>query len=290
MTQDLPKFRKPEANVSPLEPGEGLFPARRRLLVIEDDAGIRRMLSAFLTSMQCECVTTSRREALGFLRRKAFDAVLVDFGPSSASARQFLPKLRRLRPELMGKTLVITRGIADAHATKVLESYALPHVPENRLIQELWSNLQPLFVSAALPPMDSVPGRRTILVFDSFCQQSPHRISARGTTARHLVYRCDGLFVDLLIGPSPKTGRVKVIGQIVANPPGKIALAARPVALVGRGGTLAQARTNQLGEFQLELNPDDDLTVRIQTGPNSWAETPLHAMNWIRESTPGLRV
>jgi CheY-like chemotaxis protein len=290
MTQDLPKVQKPEVKVSPLEHSEALFPARRRLLLIEDDASVRRMLSAFLISMQCECVTVSLREALAHLRRKAFDAVLIDFGPSGTSVRQFLPKMQRLRPDLMGKTLVITRGVADLRALRLLETYDLPRVPENRLMQELWSNLQPLFSSSSLPQPHSVRGTRAHLVFDSFCQQSPNRISTSGATARHLVYKRDGLFVDLLIGPLPKAGRVKVIGQVVANPPGKVSLAARPVGLVNRSGTLLNATTNQLGEFQLESSPDDDLAVRIQMGPNSWIETPLQSMNWIRESTTGLSV
>jgi CheY-like chemotaxis protein len=290
MTQDLPKIQRPEVKVSPLEHREALFPARRRLLLIEDDASMRRMLSAFLTSMQCECVTVSLREALAFLRRKAFDAVLVDFGPSGTSVRQFLPKMQKLRPDLMGKTLVITREAADIRAVKVLETYDLPRVPESRLIQELWSNLQPLFSSSGLRQPHSVRGPRTHLVFDSFCQQSPNRISTGGPTARHLVYKCDGLFVDLLIGPLPEAGRVKVVGQVIANPPGKVILAALPVGLVNRGRILSHAITNQLGEFQLESSPDDDLAVRIETGPNSWIETPLQRMNWIRESTTGLRV
>lgn len=251
---------------------------------------MRRMLSAFLTSMQCECVTVSLREALAFLRRKAFDAVLIDFGPSATSVRQFLPKMQRLRPDLMGKTLVITRGVADTRATRVVESYDLPRVPENRLIHELWSNLQPLFSSSSLPQPHSWRRHRTQLIFDSFCQQSPNRISTGGTTARHLVYKCDGLLVDLLLGPVPKAGRVKVVGQVIANPPGKVSLANRHVGLVNHSGTLSNTTTNPLGEFQLESSPDDDLAVRIQIGSDSWIETPLQSMNWMGGPTTGLRV
>lgn len=124
------------------------FPNQGRVLIVEEDASTRTMLFAFLTSMQCECIATSRRAALAILKRKAFDAVLVDFGLSKSSANHFLPKMQKLRPDLMGKMLVITGDGADAPATKVVESYALPHVSESRLFQQLWINLQPLLSSS----------------------------------------------------------------------------------------------------------------------------------------------
>jgi hypothetical protein len=121
------------------------FPNRRRVLIIEDDASTRTMLYAFLTSMRCKCMATGQREAPALLRRKKFDAILVDVGPTRAMAKRFLPKLQKLRPDLMGKTLVITGGPADAPSSKVADSYALPHVSESALFQQLWINLQPLF-------------------------------------------------------------------------------------------------------------------------------------------------
>jgi hypothetical protein len=90
-------------------------------------------------------VATARPGALAIFRRKEFDAVLIDFGPSRISAKHFLPKMQKLRPDLMGKILVITRGAADTPATKVVKSYGLPQVSEERIYQQLWSNLQPLF-------------------------------------------------------------------------------------------------------------------------------------------------
>jgi CheY-like chemotaxis protein len=289
MTQDSVKTRKPELKVPTLQHRTATFPARQRVLLIEDDANMRRMLSAFLTSMQCECVTTTRREALTFLPRKEFDAVLIDFGFSSISAQRFFPKMQKLHPYVMGKTLAITRGGADTEATKVVEDYALPHIPENRLIQELWSSLQPLFSSPGRQQLGSVPGQGASLVFDSFCRQSPSRTPAGAKTARHLMYKCDGLFVDLLIGPLPKAGRVEIIGQVVANSSGKINLANLQVVLVKSSGPLSYARTNRLGEFRMESGTDDDLAVKIPRGPNSWIETRLRNMDWARKPVAGLR-
>jgi CheY-like chemotaxis protein len=283
LAHDFFKIRRHGGKLSTSEDRAASFPNRRRVLIIEDDVSTRTMLYAYLTSMRCECVATARREALAALRRKDFDAVLVNFGPSSDSAKQFLLKMQKVRPDLMGKTIVITAGASDAPATKVVESYALPRVPENLLFQDLWSNLQNLFSTSGFKRLGSPPGRGPRLVIDASRHSSPRGMRTGPNAARHLVYTCDDLFVDLLIGHLPRTGRVEVVGQVLGNPVGKINLANLPVVLLNSNGPIAYANTNQLGEFCMEFSPENDLAVRIFVGPNSWVDAPLRNMDWARK-------
>jgi hypothetical protein len=49
-----------------------------------------------------------------------------------------------LRPSLVGRVLVITGEVADPDTLAMLERCALPHVPRNRVVSELWDRLRTL--------------------------------------------------------------------------------------------------------------------------------------------------
>jgi CheY-like chemotaxis protein len=279
MRQSSPKTRKPKGGAAVV--ASRLAPSNkpRRVLIIEDESSVRSMLFAFLTSMECECRATSHHGALGILRHADFDAILVGFAPPRASAGPFLARLRKLRPDLIGKVLVITGGATSAAEINLAESYDLPHVANNLLFQNLWNNLQTLFSDTHDDVHVSPPARRLRLVFDNARPPLLGTIGAGSKAARHLVFKCDNVFVDLLIGPLPK-GRAEVVGQILGSPVGKVKLCNLPVVIQG-SEPLANSTTNQLGEFRIQFLPRKDLTIRIGLGANSWVEAPLRNMDWI---------
>jgi hypothetical protein len=141
--------------------------------------------------------------------------------------------------------------------------------------------------SPDLPGPQPESGRRGRLIFDSFRQPSTSGLRAVLNNARHLVYKCDGALIDLMIGPLPKVGRVELFGQVLGDSVGKIQSANLPVVLVNSSGPVAYAGTNQFGEFHMEIDPEDDLAVRIRVGPNYWIETPLRDMAWARKRLSG---
>jgi len=279
MRQSSPKTRKPKGG--PALVASRLAPSTkpRRVLIVEDDSSIRNMLFAFLTSMECECRATPHHGAIAILRRTEFDAILVGFAARGESAGQFLPKLRKLHADLMGKVLVITGGAANAAEITVAESYDLPHVANNLLFQNLWNNLQTLFSNPHDDERGSPQARRLRLVFDNSRPPLLGTIGATSKIARHLVYKLDNLFVDLLIGPLPK-GRAEVVGQILGSQVGKVKLSNLPVVIQGLD-PLASSTTNHLGEFRIEFLPQDGLTIRIGLGPNSWMEAPLRNIDGV---------
>jgi len=277
MTKSSPKTRKPKGGNSQAASGVASSTKPRKVLIVEDDRSIRSMLFSFLTSMECECRATGYHEALALLRREEFDAILLGFGPPRSSTGIFLSRLHKLHPDLMGKILVITGGTTSASEIRTAESYDLPHVANNLLFQHLWSNLQSLFSTSADERVPSA--RRLRLVFDNARPPLLGSLGAMSKAARRLVYKCDDLFVDLLIGPSPK-GRVEVVGQVLGSQVGKFKLSNLPVLIQG-SRPLASTTTNQLGEFKLEFVPQGALTIKIGLGPNYWMEAPLRNVDWL---------
>ena len=58
-----------------------------------------------------------------------------------------------------------------------------------------------------------------------------------------------------------------------------------PVLLVSSVGTLARTATNQFGEFHVECDFPQDLSLEIRLGERSWALVPLGKMDWAAKRT-----
>ena len=125
---------------------------RRKILVIEDEPAIRNALYVLLAGLGCEGdVAYSGRQALAMLSREKFDAVLLDLRCRELSAEQVVAEIREIRPNLVGRVLVITGDVADAQTMEMIERHCLPHIPRNRMMQELWNRLRPILGIPASP-------------------------------------------------------------------------------------------------------------------------------------------
>jgi DNA-binding NtrC family response regulator len=115
----------------------------RKVLIVEDDAAIRNVLYVLLAGVGCEGdIAYSGKQALAMLSREKFDAVLLDLRCSNLPAEQVVAQIQEIRPSLVGRVLVITGELTDAKTLEVVERHCLPHVPRNRLMQDLWGRLQ----------------------------------------------------------------------------------------------------------------------------------------------------
>ena len=166
----------------------------------------------------------------------------------------------------------------------MVDSYTLPPVPGNHLLQQVWNNLKPLLSLPDLPGRVSPERQPGGMLVDPSLLHTPRSERALLHAARHLVYKIDDITVDLLIGPMPKVARVELIGQVLGDSPGKLDSTNLQVVLVNSSRPVACASTNQLGEFHMEFEPEDHLAVRIRVGPDSWIETPLRDMAWVGKS------
>jgi DNA-binding response OmpR family regulator len=127
-------------------------PARRKVLIIEDEPSIRNALYVLLAGLGCEGdVAYTGQQALSMISRETFDAVLLDLRCNNLTPDQVVSEIKELRPNLVGRVLVITGEVTDPQTMELIERHFLPHVPGSRLKQELWERLRTLLGPSTSP-------------------------------------------------------------------------------------------------------------------------------------------
>jgi DNA-binding response OmpR family regulator len=112
------------------------IPPRRKVLIIEDEPSIRNILYVLVAGLGYDGdVASNAHQALSMIRQDQFDAVLLDL--RSAQFPQMVSAITELRPSLVGRVLVITGEVSDPNTLKMLERYAVPHVPRSRVTSDL---------------------------------------------------------------------------------------------------------------------------------------------------------
>ena len=124
-------------------------PPRRKVLIIEDEPSIRKVLYVLLAGLGYEGDAASDAyQALSMIRQSEFDAVLLDLRSSQLPPDQMVCAIAELRPSLVGRVLVITGEVSDPSTIEMLERYAVPHLPRSRVSSDLWGRLRSLLGSA----------------------------------------------------------------------------------------------------------------------------------------------
>jgi two-component system response regulator PilR (NtrC family) len=119
------------------------LPARRKVLVVEDEPSIRNVLYVLLAGLGCDGdVASDSERALTMIREDRFDAVLLDLRSSRLPPEEFVSAITELRPSLLGRVLVITGEVSDTKTLEMLERRALPHVPRSRVKSDLWRTMR----------------------------------------------------------------------------------------------------------------------------------------------------
>jgi CheY-like chemotaxis protein len=79
----------------------------RKVLLIENEPVVREILRVVVNNLGCEGeVASDGREALAMIRRREFDAVLLDLRSSSLPPEDIVSGIHDIRPSLMGRVLV----------------------------------------------------------------------------------------------------------------------------------------------------------------------------------------
>ena len=130
--------------------------------------------------------------------------------------------------------------------------------------------------------------KRARLVYDSGLQ--PAAVGLRGAVAaRQFLYEADDYVIDLRLEPQRELGRISLVGQVLnrarAGHNGQAVLmtncAARGILVRLLKGVLpvANTATNDFGEFQLEFEASNDLSVVIGMDEEKVIVLPLHGMH-----------
>lgn len=118
---------------------------RRKVLIVEDEPSIRKLLHALLAALGCDGeIADTGQQALALVNRSQFDAVLLDLRCSDLQAEELVPQIQIIRPSLIGRVLVITGEIADPETLDLIERYFLLQIPDHHLLQNVRGMLRAL--------------------------------------------------------------------------------------------------------------------------------------------------
>jgi CheY-like chemotaxis protein len=255
----------------------------RKVLIICEEPSARDTIRVLLGSMGCQCVVASGvQQAIAVLEQENPDAAIVDPRSSGFSAAPIVSKLDKIHARLGGRVVVLTEQEREQDVKELLERYSLPSVPRDRLLQQLWGNLESL-----LRPKEVV--RRIInaaqLVFDSFLQPMPAGV--RGVaqlTARQLLYQSGSLMADLWLEPQTDSNSLALVGQIVDSSRPDCHFGSTPVVLHGCKGPIALATTNKFGEFHFNFDFEPSVTLEIEVRGNHWVSVALPGLQWAQRA------
>lgn len=253
---------------------------RQKFLLVGAERSVQSLISTFLATMGCICtVASSKEEAPAILEREVFDAVLLDLGRSDACADEFILRIKQIRPGLAERIMVITNGIADREMMELIERHDLPRVSQEGLFQQLWPTLQELFIS---PRAWQLPVRRMgipRITFDSFRSPISAGVRSLSPGARHVAYQHKSTIIDLSIEFPEGSDRISLAGQVL-DAEGKCENDGLSVLLVSGVSTLVRTATNQFGEFHLEFDSAEDVSLEVRLGERSWILVPLGKLDW----------
>ena len=131
----------------------------RNVLIIEDEPSMRNVLYVLLAGLGCEGdIAHDDRRALAMIEKESFDAVLLDLRCSEMPAGEMVSAIKELRPDLVGRVLVITGEVSDPQTMEMIKKNCWPHIPRQRVMQELWERIRTL-LGFSQSPADSTSRR-----------------------------------------------------------------------------------------------------------------------------------
>jgi len=276
-----------EEDVSMTKP-EAPSVQRRKILLAGVAPSVQGLISTFLFTMGWTyAVVQDKDETPAILEREAFDALVIDLGRSQTKAEGTILRIKQMRPSLADRILVICNS-SEPELLELVERHDLIQLSQEGLLQQLWATLQER-VASPRPrelPSRGMPVAR--LIFDSLRYPLPTGVRGFSSGPRQLAYQHKKTIIDLSIEFQERSGRMSLAGQVLdGERRGKND--GLPVVLVNGMGTVARTATNPSGEFQMECECPEDLSLEIRLGERSWVLVPLAKMEWAAKRTSSCR-
>lgn len=262
---------------------------RRRVLLIAEEPSLRSLISTLLVTMGCTCVVSSITEVDVLLERETFDAVVLKLNHSPLMTEQALLKIKKNRPSLSKRILVIRSDLTDPQTIELVERYDLRQVSHETLLQQLWTTLQDLFAFPRSPKLVPHSMETAQMIFDSLSSPLPAGVRGSLGGSRRLAYQHKIATIDLLIAPKEDRARISITGQVLYSVEKSDDSKGLPVLLISGMRTVARTSTNQFGEFSFECEPVEDACVEMRLGKGAWVSLPLGKMDWMKGSMVELK-
>ncbi|MBW8873944.1 MAG: hypothetical protein JF614_03195 [Acidobacteria bacterium] len=128
------------------------------------------------------------------------------------------------------------------------------------------------FDSKTIAALTRLPAR---LVLDTGESPLAEGVRRRDVTSRHLLYQAEDLYLDLRLEPDLRAGRAALVGQLVDLRDPARPVPPAPVLLLSEDEVLTQTRTNDFGEFQMDLAPHRSLRLCLALDGGRLVEVPI---------------
>jgi hypothetical protein len=260
---------------------------KRRLLLISPNPAEWDGISTLLGTLGWTCTAVSVAEDIpGTVERDSFDAVLLEVSHSATGAERIIVGIREVRPSLAERIIVIYGTGGDPEVQELVERYDLSHLFPENVVSRVWSALENLVVSPAVrkPAPRSLQVAR--LLSDTLCTPGSAGVRNSGIPGRHYTYEHNDTVVDVLVHNLAASNRISLVGQVLDATRTKGKVDNLAVLLTGRTGTLARTTTNLLGEFNLEFEPAENVSLEIRVGQRSWILVPLRHIDCLQAPIP----
>lgn len=96
-------------------------PSPRRVLVVDDDQPVRRVVGEMLRALDCDVTEAASGEAaIATFARQAFDVIFLDVGMPGMSGVEVCHHIRQHKPR---QQVVFITGYAEQDLTQLLDQY-----------------------------------------------------------------------------------------------------------------------------------------------------------------------
>ena len=255
----------------------------KRVLLVGSDAALQDSITTLLSTMGWACMAVSGvDEVQTAIQQGTFNTILLDLRRSSAGVERAILDIKEIRPSLSERIVAIISGPMDSEALEVIERYGLIQLYEENILSRLWNTLEDLVQFPAWR-IDVPTNKQTArLLFDSFRMSRPSGVRSLDASGRHFTYEHNNTKIDVLVDVQPGSNRISLVGQLL-DPNRMKKSDSLPVVLSSRTGALARTTTNRLGEFSLQFEFAENVSLEIRVGERSWISVPLINMNWAKE-------
>jgi hypothetical protein len=257
---------------------------RKRVLSVGAEPFMHESITTLLSTMGWTCSALSGLEdVLPAIKQGSFDAVLLNLGQSGAGLERTILGIREIGPTLSERIVVVSSGVVDSEILELIERYDLSHLPQEKVLSRLWSTLEDLVVSPTLCKVAPRNIQVARLLFDSFLTPSLAGVRSLHTSGRHFSYEHNNITIDVLVDVQPGSERISLMGQVLDSTRPQARKENLAVVLTAKSGTLARTTTNRWGEFNLQFQFAENVSLEIRMGERSWISVPLTHMDWAKE-------
>ena len=102
------------------------------------------------------------------------------------------------------------------------------------------------------------------LILDTFQQPAFAGVRSASSATRQLLYKAGPFHIDVRLERLPGSSRLSLVGQVMDATESKKGLNELPVVLRSGEQRRARTKTNQVGEFQLEFDPEEELHLSFE--------------------------